>query len=43
MFSTMFFGGIGVGFYKGWLMSVILFAAMPFVSLGAILMIMSIG
>jgi len=43
MFVTMFLGGIGVGFYKGWLMSVILFAALPFVSLGAIFMIVSIA
>jgi hypothetical protein len=39
----MFIGGIGIGFYKGWLMSIILFAALPFVSLGAILMVVSIA
>ena len=43
MFTNMFIGGIAVGFYKGWLMSVILIAALPAVALGAIFMVVAIA
>lgn len=38
-----FIGGIGLGFYKGWQMSVVLTAALPFIGFGTIMMFKSIS
>lgn len=42
MFVSMFINGLGVGFLYGWKMSLVLLAGMPFLGIGAMIMIWSV-
>jgi ATP-binding cassette subfamily B (MDR/TAP) protein 1 len=42
MFLSMFINGIGVGFIYGWKMSLVLLAGLPFLGLGAVIMIWAV-